>query len=114
MGKELGIRAENYLKSLLSSRGIDYEYVDDWYDLKVKTPHGDEFIEVKSCQISVLDGPAKYPRPGRFDFTEEDNRTKQRDSNTWVAFIVRHFSEFLLLGFVRARKLRDTRYIRRH
>lgn len=49
MGKELGIKAENYFASKLSLAGLPFEYLDDWYDFKV-CGHP---VEVKSCRLSV-------------------------------------------------------------
>jgi len=106
MGAEAGMKSENFFAATLNEKGIFYNFDDDWYDFtvcKVK-------VEVKSCQISVKDNDKIY-RPGRFDFTNEENRQKQFDENIWVCFIARHHDQFILLGFVRAQKLEMKRYI---
>lgn len=87
VGKELGIRAENFVMGKLSQSGIPYTYADDWYDILV---NGEHKLEVKSCQISVRDGKEKPFRVGRFDFTDEDNRDRMYSENIWVVFVVMH------------------------
>lgn len=108
--KIYGIRAENYFASLLSKFGIRFEFVDDWFDFLVNK----EFkVEVKSCQLTVKEGKAikNTYRSGRFDFTKKENREQQFNEDIWVAFVLRHDSEFLLLGFCKAQKLQKRRYI---
>ncbi len=107
--KEAGILAENYVMSLLNQKGIPYVYVDDWYDLDVIN----EKVEIKSCQLSIKDKKNKL-RMGRFDFTNKDTRDRQYEENIWVCFVVRQGTEFILIGFVRARELEKERYINLH
>lgn len=108
--KIYGMKSENYFASILNKFGIKYEFVNDWYDFLV---NDDCKVEVKSCQLSIKNGKAKDAHyiPGRFDFTREENRENQFKENVWVAFILRHENEFMLLGFVRAKKLQKRRYI---
>ena len=108
--KHYGMNAENYFKSILNKFGIESEFVDSWFDFLVNKKYK---VEVKSCQLSVKDGKRslEYYRPGRFDFTEEKNRKLQFRKNIWVAFILRHESNFLLLGFTRAKNLKKKRYV---
>ena len=108
--RHYGMNAENYFKSILNKSGIESEFIDSWFDYLVNKKYK---VEVKSCQLSVKDGPKKkgYYRPGRFDFTEEKSRKLQFRKNIWVAFILRHESEFLLLGFTRAKNLKRKRYV---
>ncbi len=108
--KHYGMNAENYFKSILNKFGIESEFVDSWFDFLVNKKYK---VEVKSCQLSVKDGKRslEYYRPGRFDFTEEKNRKLQFRKNIWVAFILRHESDFLLLGFTRAKNLKKKRYV---
>ena len=108
--RHYGMNAENYFASVLNKFGIESEFIDSWFDFLVNKKYK---VEVKSCQLSVKDGPRKkgYYRSGRFDFTEEKSRKLQFKENIWVAFILRHESDFLLLGFTRAKNLRKKRYI---
>ncbi len=108
--KHYGMNAENYFKSILNKFGIESEFVDSWFDFLVNKKYK---VEVKSCQISVKDGKRsiEHYRSGRFDFTEEKSRKLQFRKNIWVAFILRHESDFLLLGFTRAKNLKKKRYV---
>lgn len=108
--KVYGIKAENYFASLLSKFGIRFEFVDDWFDFLVNK---DFKVEVKSCQLTVKEGKASkhWYRSGRFDFTKEENREKQFNEDIWVAFVLRHDSDFLLLGLCNAKRLQKKRYI---
>ena len=108
--KHFGMNAENFFASILNKCGIQFEFVDQWYDFLINNNFK---VEVKSCQLSVKDGPRKkkHFRPGRFDFTNKESRELQFEENVWVAFILRNESEFLLLGFARARELEKKRYI---
>lgn len=108
--KHYGLNAENYFASVLNKFGVEFKFIDSWFDFLVNKKYK---VEVKSCQISVKDGKrsAKYYRIGRFDFTEKNNRKRQFKENIWVAFILRHESDFLLLGFTRAKHLKRKRYI---
>ncbi len=108
--KEAGIMAENYVMSLLNKKGIPYMYVDDWYDLELMNGHK---LEIKSCQISIRDHK-EHLRIGRFDFTDKENRERQCKENIWVCFVLRHHEEFILIGFVRAKDLKQERYINLH
>lgn len=108
--RHYGMNSENYFKSLLNKSGIESEFIDSWYDFLVNKKYK---VEVKSCQLSVKDGRRGkgYYRSGRFDFTGKKNRKLQFRKNIWVAFILRHESEFLFLGFTRARNLKRKRYV---
>jgi len=108
--KICGIKAENYFASILNKLGIQYKYEDCWFDFLID---GKYKVEVKSCILGVKKKKEKKIgyRVGRFDFTDEDNRKKQFNENIWIAFILRHEKEFLLLGFVKARDLKEKRYI---
>ena len=108
--RHYGMNAENYFKSILNKSGIESEFIDSWFDFLVNKKYK---VEVKSCQLSVKDGRRGkgHYRTGRFDFTEKRSRKLQFRKNIWVAFILRHESEFLLLGFTRARNLKRKRYV---
>lgn len=108
--KIYGMKAENYFAAMLNKFGIQYEFINDWFDFLINKKHK---VEVKSCQLSVKDGKKTevHYRPGRFDFTRKENRENQYKENVWVAFVLRHEGEFMLLGFVRARELEKKRYI---
>lgn len=108
--KVYGVRAENYFASLLNRFGIQFEFVNDWFDFLVNKEHK---VEVKSCQVSIKEGRKEetHFRCGRFDFTREENREKQFNENIWVAFVLRHDKDFMFLGFVRAQKLNKKRYV---
>ena len=107
MGVEAGMRAENYFASVLNEKGIFYNFDDEWYDFMINKKVK---VEVKSCQISIKDMDKHY-RPGRFDFTDEENRKKQYEEDIWVCLIVRHQEQFILLGFVKAKQLEMKRYL---
>lgn len=108
--KIYGVRAENFFASRLNELGIDYRFVDSWFDFLINKKIK---VEVKSCQLCVRDGRAcqGYHRIGRFDFTEEGSRIKQFKENIWICFILRHEGDFMLLGFAHAKKLKRKRYI---
>jgi len=108
--KQYGLNAENYFASVLNKFGIEFKFVDSWFDFLVNKKYK---VEVKSCQVSVKDGKKSVEcyRIGRFDFTEKKNRKLQFKENIWIAFILRHESNFLLLGFTKAKHLKRKRYI---
>lgn len=110
--KHYGMNAENYFASILNKFGIEFKFVgnNSWFDFLVNKKYK---VEVKSCQISVKDGKRSVGcyRYGRFDFTKKKNRGLQFKENIWVAFILRHESDFLLLGFTKARHLKKKRYV---
>lgn len=108
-GSEIGFKAETFFLSLLNKHGIPYHYYDSWYDVEVVG----QKVEIKSCRFSVKD-KGEYYRPGRFDFTNKDNRELQYNHNVWIAFILRNNEDFLLLGMVRAKQLNKKRYIKSH
>lgn len=117
MGKLEGMKAEDYFCKMLDDcnySNMKYEFVDGWFDFlineKVK-------VEVKSCRISV-----KHPnhvknmryRIGRFDFTNPDNLDKQKKQGCWICFIVRHYNQFIILGFCLAEEINSKRYVSLH
>ena len=103
-----GIKAENYFSSVMNELGIQHEYIDKWYDFLVEG----QKVEVKSCELSIRQIQKKGKkrvetyRSGRFHFTEKENRELQYKKNIWVCFILRHNNDFMLLGFIRAMKLK--------
>lgn len=103
-----GMKAENFFASMLNNKGILYEYVDTWYDFLINKKCE---VEVKSCQPCVKCGNRAGYRFGRFDFTNEDNRKLQNKYNIWTCFILRHKEQFILLGFYKAKKLENKRYV---
>jgi len=113
-GTEIGFKAEAWFLSLLNKKGIPYHYYDTWYDVEVMGYK----VEIKSCRYSikgeVLKDGTQYYRPGRFDFTDKDNREKQYNQNVWVAFILRNYEDFLLIGLGKARQFKKRRYIKAH
>ena len=108
--RHYGMNAENYFKSVLNKFGVESEFVDCWFDFLINGKHK---VEVKSCQLSVKNQAKdkKCYRIGRFDFTDEGSRENQFRENIWVIFVLRHNSDFLLLGFVRVKRLKKKRYI---
>lgn len=48
---------------------------------------------------------------GRFDFTSIENRENQFKENIWICLILRHRTEYMILGFLRARQLNKKRYL---
>lgn len=105
MAYEEGLKGEEAFKEQMTLNEIQYDYDDSWYDFRVY----DEKVEVKSCRISQRDNLKN--RAGRFDFNNEDNREKQFKENIWVCFIVRHYEQYILLGFIRAKELKQKRSI---
>jgi len=110
MGKVEGVQAENYFISELNRVGLMYEYIDGWFDFIVGKSTK---VEVKSCQLAVKD-LSEVLREGRFDFTNGATRILQHTQNIWVCFILRHYDDFMLLGFIRAGELEQKRYIHLH
>lgn len=110
MGQEEGVKGEYNFIAELNKIGIPYSFVDDWYDFEVLG----QKVEVKSCRLTILHGNGKNYQIGRFDFTDEDNRERQYKENVWVCFILRYRDEYLVLGLVRAKKLKKKRYISLH
>lgn len=109
MGREAGLKAENFFISVLNSKGINYIYIDDWFDFEILG----QKVELKSCKISVKQ-PKKRKvrfRAGRFDFTKLENREKQFNENVWICFMVTHENQFMILGLCRAKELNKKRYI---
>lgn len=112
MGKEAGLRSEDYFRQMMNSKGIDYEFVDSWYDFLIK---GKYKVEVKSCQISIKNTFKSHKgfRIGRFDFTGKEQRKNLWKENVWVCLIIRHRHEFLLYGFIKYQKI-GKRYLTLH
>lgn len=108
MGYKEGLRGENNFVAELNKAGIPYTSIDTWYDFEVLG----QKVEVKSCKISIKNG--KHNKIGRFDFTDENNRQKQYDSNIWVCFIIRRHEKYIILGLTKAKKLNKKRYVSIH
>lgn len=111
--KQRGMRAENFFMSKMNEVGLPVVYRDDWYDFEVADGIK---VEVKSCALSVKDSSQgkERLRPGRFDFEKEDTRELLNEHDAWVCFVVNHHGQFLLMGFVKARKLGKKRYVPVH
>jgi hypothetical protein len=111
MQKEIGLKAEYHVIAELNKLGIPNNYIDDWYDIEVEGIK----IEIKSACISTRNGKGKNRkgqyRTGRFDFTSEKNRIKQRKANVWICFVARHKLKYLTLGYYPAKKIRQGRYV---
>jgi len=112
MGRLHGFRGEDNFRAELNKRGIQYEFVNEWYDFEVLN----QKIEIKSCNFSINNGykGKDVYKIGRFDFTDKENRQQQYDNNIWVCFILRWRQEYIILGFCRAKKLNKQRYISLH
>ena len=115
--KRAGMKAEEFFSSLLFKEKLDYTFEDDWYDYLVMGHK----VELKSCQMTVKhyskDKEKIYKQNysiGRFDFTDKDNRERQIKENIWIALVVRHDSQCIILGFVQAKKLSGKRYLSIH
>lgn len=106
MGYKEGHRGENVFRLVLNKKGIPYTYVDEWYDFEVHRHK----VEVKSTKLSIINGQGEY-KSGRYEFTSPDNRDKQHEENVWVCFVVRHFEQYIIQGFTKARNLEKKRYI---
>ena len=117
MSHETGYKAEQHVFSILNQKGIQFTFVDDWYDVDL---FNKEKLEIKSCCLSIkqqLAGKRKHEdsyRIGRFDFTDPDNREKIYNANMWVGFVIRFLDHYLLCGFCRSKKLKNKRYITIH
>jgi len=109
MGKESGLKAENYFQSRMNQAGLSSEYIDSFYDFDVCGVK----VEVKSCSPCVRQRSNRKDshRSGRFDFTCLSNRELQYQENVWVCLIVRANDDFLMLGFLKARQLNKRRYL---
>lgn len=113
--KAAGNAAESLVMRKLRAAGFRVERPDDYFDLLL---NGTVRVEVKSCALSVR--YKKSPawggqwRVGRFDFTEEHNRTCQRENGVWVCFVVRILGKPHIIGFVKASDLPERRYITLH
>lgn len=135
MSNKHGKIAEEYFSRLLHSNGIEFRFVDDWYDYLVSKSRQPEpepvdadavgsswiKVELKSCRLSIR-GTIKekgkkikeYYRIGQFDFTSEENRERLKAENVWVALVVRHNRDCLFYGFVRASEFNGHRYVTLH
>lgn len=106
---EVGIKSEYKFISILNEKGIPYKYLDDWYDFEVLG----QKVDVKCCRISqkFSDKRRKVQayKIGRFSFTD-----KQRDSDIYIAFFVRHEDQFLFMGFAKVSALKGRRYLSIH
>ncbi len=111
MGKEAGMKGEFFFGSLLRDKGIEYTFENSWYDFLIKEKYK---VEVKSCQLSVKQGKTNNIHVGRFDFTNKENRKRQINENIWICLLVRHRDQFIIYGFIRAKKLSGKRYLSIH
>jgi len=112
MGKEAGMRAENFFSSVLNSVGLYHQFDNDWYDFRVGNSQIDcqHKVEVKSCQLTIAKVGCEEHKGyklmcGRFDFTSKESRANMLKENIWIAFVLRYRQQFMLLGFVRAKTL---------
>ncbi len=111
MSYKHGIIAEKFFSEILYSNGISFKFVDKWYDYMIEDRIK---CELKSCTMTILNGNKTGYKIGRFDFTDEDNRQKLIDNNVWIALVVRHHYQCILIGFVPGEKLNGNRYISLH
>lgn len=108
-----GIKAENFFASLLNARGIQYNYINTWYDYVVwNNQEKLHKVEVKSCKLTTKQG--KGYRAGRFNFYPQKEREAIFKENIWVCFVLRYQEQFVLLGFCRAKELENKRWINMH
>lgn len=97
----------------MNKLGFQHKYVDKWYDFIVEG----QKVEVKSCELSIKQTKNKGKkrietyRSGKFHFTKEENRELQYKKNIWVCFILRHENDFMILGFIKAKKLNKRKHI---
>lgn len=112
--KQNGQKAEDYFHDLCNKNGISCKFVDNWYDFDVEQTR----VEVKSCRLTIKHDPYKSKhlkwRVGRFDFGSHERIQQLIDDDVWVCFLVRHYDEFLLLGFLRGRDIPIKRYMSIH
>jgi hypothetical protein len=109
-----GIKAENFFASLLNAKGIEFKYINDYYDYLVIGKHK---IEVKST--SLMHGNKSYgnkngksdKRMGRFNFSLKEARDKIFNENIWLCFVVSYKGQFILLGLCRAKKLENKTFV---
>jgi len=117
MNNHYGIKAQNYFIKVMNEIGLKYKFDDLWYDFTVEG----EKVEVKSCQLSIKQTKKNEKkkgkkrrvtyRSGKFHFTEKKNRILQYKNDIWVCFILRHNYNFMILGFVKAKKLKKCKHI---
>lgn len=117
MSQDAGAKAEGFFIELLQKCNVAFEKTDDWYDFTVEGFK----VEVKSTKLSRGNGThlgkeilSKQHTIGRFDFTDPENREHQFDDNVWVALIVRHWEQYILVGFLKAKQLEKKRYLSLH
>lgn len=101
MSKIHGLQAETHFSKIMNEKGIPCKFIDSWTDFTV---YNEIFVEVKSCELKIEDGK-KGSRNGRYEFTNKQNRELQYESNCWICFILRKENQYLIQGFVRAKKL---------
>lgn len=118
--KNLGMMAEQFVMDEIEEHGVAVVNVNSWYDLEVG-PRKVK-VEVKSAELSVRNGmkpkskQAEHQRTiGRFDFTEQENRTSHRKEDVWYCFVLRHRDACMILGFLRAKQFASRkRYVGVH
>lgn len=110
--KEKGMLAEYYVIDKLQDREQHVEYIDSYYDIlinkKVK-------VEIKSALLSIkhkIRNSKQTYEYGKFDFTDENNRARIWKENMWICFVARWRSEFMIIGFIKAKKLQNKRHHR--
>ena len=115
MSHKHGKIAENYFSLLMHKQGLEFKFVNDWYDYEIENRVK---VELKSCQPSILQyskhKEAELYRVGRFDFTDEDNREKLIKEDVWIALVVRFRKEAMFLGFIKGSSLNGNRYLSLH
>jgi hypothetical protein len=114
VGREAGIRAEDFFESRMASLCIPCHNHNDFFDFIVNN----EFkVEVKSCQLQIKTVKDRI-MCGRFDFNTVEEREQQLASDVWVCFIIRQRTEMMIAGFAKATSLpkdkkgRIARYVR--
>ena len=119
MSYQSGLNAENKFKSLLNAGGFESVFIDDYYDFNVWTsPKRDPIhVEVKSVALSVKKGGLKHKTNrgiGAFEFKNSENLEKLKKDDGWVCLIIRINDEYIVFGFIKARNIRQKRFLSIH
>lgn len=113
MSRETGQKAEYHVIEEVKQQQLEYEYKDDWYDMEIKGIK----VEIKSAKLIVNNGKRHSSidhqqfRSGRFDFTSKENREKQRQHNVWICFVLTFKDNYMTLGYVPCKEIKNQRYI---
>lgn len=114
LNRDNGYKAEYHVLNRLQESNVISNLKNIWYDLEVSKLNIP--LEVKSCCLVYKRSDLKRVRwrYGHFDFENRESRDLYVKKNIWLCFVTRYRTEFQIIGFIKARAIKElpkSRYI---